>query len=377
MPQPVLPAPRTWASLDQVNAPRLRADASDAIALLAGRPLFIGQDTLGTALSSGPDNTIPMNAELADTWNGHNQAGAGAVPSQYFAQLAGWYLCESMIPYSYASTTQVPFAAGFIAKTGGVTGGVIRGPVTLNGSNHFPVPQSVDLILQTVTGPTGGGGDYIQPTGLQISGGNLNLISGGNQLPTVTVRWVAAPSGTVSLPLPPLAVCPSPVTHAWLNANVRDTVAFLVYPPICKAYYTPGSVTMPAQAFPSGTVINLNTVAVDNYGGYTTGASGGYTAPVAGNYLVAGQVNFAAYGTTAAVGYSCGLSVNGGTTAWGSSVFENTLNTSGAGAAVMRRIRLAAGDTVQLVGQQSTSGALAYNATAANQTRFIAVWEGS
>ena len=61
--------------------------------------------------------------------------------------------------------------------------------------------------------------------------------------------------------------------------------------------------------FPAGTVINLTTVAVDNYGGITTGASGGYTAPVTGNYFCYGQLNL---GATAAGGsYGAGPSCYG------------------------------------------------------------------
>jgi hypothetical protein len=372
MPQPVLPTPRTWASLDQVNAPRLRADASDAIALLAGRPLFIGQDTSGTATTSGTEVGVPFNSELVDTWNGHNSL---SLPT-YYCQFPGWYLAKGTVPWAYTTATQALFAAGFSGVSGGSAFGPIRGQLQLVGSGKNPSPQVCDLISMSVTGPIGGGGDSIVMTQLQTSGGGVNLAATATKFPYVSIRWVSALTGTQPLPVPPLAVAPSPITHAWCNANIRDTIEFLIYPPICKAYYVTGSASIPNQAFPSGTVVALNTIAVDNYGGYTTGGSGGYTAPVAGNYFCYSQVNFAAFNTTAGVAYSAGLQVNGGTIQWGDSVFQSTAQVTGAGAVIMRRLRLAAGDFVSPCAQQSTGGTLGLNATAANQSRFIAVWEG-
>jgi hypothetical protein len=372
MPLPVLPTPRTWASLDQVNAPRLRADASDAIALLAYRPLFIGQDLAGTTTTSGTEAGVPFNSELADTWNGHNSV---SLPT-YYCQFPGWYLAKGTVPYAYTTATQALFAAGFSGVSGGVAFGPIRGQLQLMGAGKNPAPQVCDLISLSVTGAIGGAGDSVVMTQLQQSGGGLTLAATGSKFPYLSVRWVAALTGTQPLPVPPLAVAPSPITHAWLNANVRDTIGFLVYPPVCKAYYVAGSASIPAQAFPAGTIVPLTNTAVDNYGGFTTGASAGYTAPVGGNYFCYSQVNFAAYNTSGAVAYSAGLQVNGGTIQWGDSVYQTTAQVSGAGAVVMRRLRLAAGDSVSPVCQQSTSGALTLNASAANQTRFVAVWEG-
>ena len=75
--------------------------------------------------------------------------------------------------------------------------------------------------------------------------------------------------------------------------------------------------------------------------------------------------------------YAAGLTVSGGTAQWGDIItFAPASGTTG-GATVSRRLRLSAGQTVQLVGAQGSGGALAYAVGAQNQTRFIALWEGS
>lgn len=111
----------------------------------------------------------------------------------------------------------------------------------------------------------------------------------------------------------------------------------------------------------------------DNYGGFTTGAAAKYTIPVAGRYLIAGQITFAASSTAAT--YACGLQVNGTTLYYGGIVRFAGTSLAG-GASITKRLRLNAGDTVQLVAVQQSGAALAYNATASNQTRLLAVWEG-
>jgi hypothetical protein len=374
MPGPIapIPSPRTWAS-GPVLAPSLRADVSDAVAFLSYRPLGIFANQSGTSWAQGADTSLGCPVEFYDNWNGHN----GASVSQYFAQAPGWYLCKSIVPFVYSGATQFMFRAGFTGLVNGVTMPVTSGPIQENASQHFPAPVDVDLIEQVVTGPIGGTGDYIQPTAFQGTTGAINIQNSTNVYPYFSVRWVALNTGTTGLPVPANPAWVSPpsfVTSAFLNANIRDTIRFLLYPPIAKAIYTPGSTTLPSQTFPAGTVINLTTVVVDNYGGITTGASGGYTAPVTGNYYVYGQFNI---GATAAGGsYGAGLSVAGGTTMWGDVVAKSS-DTAGAGAGVGRRLRLTAGQQVQLVGTQNTGAAVAYDGAAVGQTRLVVVWEGA
>ena len=377
-PFPSVPSPATWVN-GPVLTSSLRNDVTNAVNFLSQRPLFVGQMTTGASTGSGTDAPMALTGELVDTWNGHNTASGNW--QTYYCQFPGWYLCQSFTPFAYTTATQILFSAGMIAKTGGVTQTVVRGQLQLMGSGKHPGPKCCDLIQMSATGPIGGGGDSVTPTALQISGSTLSyLATPASLLPFFSVRWVSALSGTAGLPVPVNASWPVPtayITPAFLNTNIRDTINFLAYPPVCKAYYTAGSSSLPNQAFPNGTVVPLNTIMVDNYGGFTTGGSGGYTAPVAGVYLLAAQVNFASYNSAGGVAYSAGLSVNGGTIQWGDSVFQSGAQTTGAGACVRRRLRLNAGDYVQFYGQQSTGGSLNLNATGSNQTRFIALWEGS
>lgn len=375
-----LPNPRTWSLDDLITVPRLRADVANAVAFLTQRPMLAAQNNTASPFASGSDATMTMNTELADNWNGHVTISAGgALGNQYWAPVPGWYLCRSVIAPAI-STPAAPFvtAAGFQGITGGTSFGPFRGGTVLIGPASSPVTmaaQCCDLIEQTASGSPGGSGDYIQPTFLQGSGSTLNLNANAGLLPFVTIRWVCAISGTQPLPVPPLTAAPSPITAAWLNANARDAIRFLTYPPVCKAIYTPGTATLPSGTLGTPSVVPLTTVTVDNYGGYTTGASAKYTAPVAGVYFLHGSYNLA--GSSAATSYAAGLSVNGGTAQWGDIVtFAPAAGVNG-GATVTRRLRLNAGDTVQFVASQSSGSAIAYSTSAALQTRFIAVWESA
>jgi len=370
MPGPIspMPSPRTWAS-GPVLAPSLRADVSDAVAFLSYKPLFAAQDTNGGAVSG--TGTLGVATELYDNWNGHN----GSAIDQYYCQLPGYYLARSVIPFLYSSATQALFCGGFSAVNNGAAVANTWGGRNLAGSTRNAVAITCDLIPQTITGAIGGSGDYIQFN--LFAGASTTLQTASTQLPAVCLRWVSALTGTQPLPVPanPAWVSPpSYVTSAFLNANIRDTIRFLLYPPVGKAIYTAGSSTLPSQAFPAGTVVPLTTAVVDNYGAFTTGASAAYTAPVAGNYFCYGQFALAANANS--TGYCAGLSVAGGTTQWGDSVFKVS-DTVGGGATVMKRLRLTAGQTVQLVACQGSGGAIAYDTAAVDQTRLIVVWEGS
>lgn len=368
MPQAIVPAPRTWSPGDLILAPRLRADVSDAVAFLTQRPFFAGQNTLAPSWPNSANNALPLNAELTDFWNMHSTTQNS---SQLYCQAPGWYLCRAAVPFAYTTATQQQFACGFTPHTGGVTGTNTLG-VMVQGSGHNPMPVCCDLIQQTVTGGIGGGGDYIQPTAFQASGGAINLISTATVQPNVSARWVCANSGTQPLPIPPLATAPSPITSAWLNANVRDTINFLIYPPIVRAVYAPGASTLANSAWPAGSTVPLNAETVDNYGAFNTGTFT-FTAPVAGIYYCYGQFCLGASAAFGSIG--AGFSVGGGTTQWGDSPFTNSVG--GAGATVTKRLRLTAGQTVQFMATQNSGGAVAYSTSANNQTRAIFVWEGA
>jgi hypothetical protein len=363
---PGLPAPRTWSLNQLVRVPALRADLEQAVALLAQRPYFVAQDTVGGAVGSGGDVTVSFDATLTDVWGGF----ANPASNVYTCQLQGWYLCEARLPFNYTSSTPAQLLAGF-SSSDTSAGATFYGAPTVSGSTTFTIARSLDLI-QMLTG--GSSGTVTAVLARQNSGGTVNLNNGAPEIPTVSMRWVCALSGTAPLPVPPLTAVPTPITSAWLNSCLRDTISFLIYPPAVRAHYTAGSSTLANTTLASPAVVPLTTVDLDNYSGYTTGASAHYTAPVSGRYFFAGQVFLASSSTT--TWYACGVRVNGTTAYWGG--IPRFAGTSQAGgAAVVKRLRLNAGDTVQLIAAQASGGAIAYNTTASNQTRFLAVWEGA
>jgi hypothetical protein len=371
---PAIPAPRTWAPGDDVLAPQMRADVSDAVAFLVSRPFFAGQNTGQTFGTGGPFN-LGLNIELDDPWNAHDFTGtvANSLSSQIWCQAPGWYLAHVYLPYNYTGSTQYQFAAGLTWTNNGVTQTPVNGGLLLCGSTHGPVAKCTDLIPQTVAGPIGGSGDWIGTVSSQNTGGNVQFAYSSTLAATTTTRWVCALTGTQPLPVPPLATVPSPLTSAWMNANVRDTINFLIYPPVCKVTLT-GSHTLASSTFPAGNYVPFNSVTFDNYGGFTTGSTAVYTAPVAGRYYVYGQFNLAAASSTAL--YGAGIIVNGGTTQWGDVIYK-TSDSYGGGATVGKQIRLNAGDTVGLVSTQNSGSTISFNTAAANQTRFIVCWEGA
>jgi len=365
-PTPSLPSPRTWAADDLITTPRLRADVANAVAFLAQRPYLVGQNNSGGPIATNTNTPVGLNLELTDAWNTH--ITSGSQNSQVFAPVPGWYLARNALAFTGGGQ----IAAGFNWTTGGAATSGVRGAVVANTSTQSLTAQCCDLIEQTASGPQGGSGDWIQPFCYQNTGSAANLANGTGlsaPLPTVSVRWVCAVSGAQPLPVPPLTAVPSPITHAWMNASIRDTINFLAYPPIMKAVYTPGSLTLANSSIASPATVPNGTVAVDNYGGYST-STYTYTAPVAGRYYLYGQANLAAAGS--ATYLAAGLSVNGGTAQWGD-IAGYPASLAG-GASVTRRLRLNAGDTVKLVAAQASGSAIAYNA--GNQSRFIAVWDG-
>lgn len=363
MVNPSVPSPRTWSPGDLVTVPRLRADLADAVALLAQRPYLVGQGTTGQPFASAEDIVILMDSELTDAWGGHISGSA-----DYWAPAPGWYLCDARAPFAYTSSTPAPVMAGWSGTNNGLGIPITHGAITANGSTSGNVAaRAVDLIPQTLSGPPGAG-DLIQAFARQDSSGTVSLGTAGFDLPTVSIRWVCSLTGTQPLPVPPLTPAPTPITSAWLNANLRDAVRFLTYPPVLKAHTTSGSVANSTLTSPVN--VSPATVDVDNYGAYSAGV---YTAPVAGRYLIAGQVNYASSSTTAT--YGCGIKVNG-SLLLGSAVRFAGSSLAG-GADVVKRVRLSAGDTVQLAAAQTTGSTLNLNTSTGNQTRLIAVWEGA
>lgn len=352
---PSIPAPRTWAANTVIGVPQLRADLEQAVALLGQRPYFIGQQTTGESVPSASDTTVTLDTTLTDAWG----AFANPAANVYTCQLAGWYLADVRLPIVWSGGSAAAFAAGLSVSSlnSGATAYGARSVSTVSGS---VIARTVDLLPMNA-------GDVAAVLARQESGSTLTLGTASFQLPTVAVRWACARTGTAGLPVPPLTACPSPITSAWLNSCLRDTVNFLTYPPALRAHTTSGSVANSSLSSPQA--VTLGTVDLDTYGGYSGST---YTAPVAGRYFVAGQLNFASSSTTAT--YACGVNA-GGTTYWGGAVRFAGSSLTG-GASITKRVRLTAGQTIQLVAAQSSGSSLNINTASTTQTRLIVVWEG-
>lgn len=376
MTTPALPDPATWAN-GPIPAYQLRSDVAGTVALLQHPPMFIGQQTLeGQSINSSITTAVDLDTELYDNANGHQ---VSSNPQTYYGQFAGWYLCEGSVPLNYTGG-----AGSLSAEIGTGTGGGAatfaggqRGP---NNSGRATVMNVAALVPITLTGY--GTGDYIQLGIFQSSGGFEPVNNATTKAPTLMCKWVAALAGTTGLPVPAnpaWATPPSIVTAAFLNANVRDVANFLIFPPIVGAKGSSGGSLASQSGIPAtGTKVTCPTEDVDNYTAYVSGT---FTAPVGGVYYFYGQVGV----TTAAGGgaLGAGLTVNSGNYNGGSTftIWGGTLSVpSGVVqcANVRRRLRLDAGDTVNLAGfYNDTGGASATLLTTSSAwaPRFIAVWE--
>jgi hypothetical protein len=374
-PYPTVPAPSSWTYGAPVLTSQLRNDAGNAITFLANKPGFMGWCTAGPSIAANTPTAFGLDTEQYDNWGGHSPLGSE--PAWYYCQAPGWYLCEGLAGWAYTSSTQATFQAGIGTGISGASASVSWGEILPSGSTRDPAPSVVDLIqLNNVGLPAASPvtADYVELYGRQGASGNVSAATSSGLYPRLAVRWVAATSGTVSLPVPSnpsWPVPPSYVTSAILDANIRDTIRFLTYPPVFRGYAA-GTQTLTSNAgggFPAGTVMALANTTVDNYSGWR-GSGNYWAAPVAGCYYVYGQVTLAAFPATGSL--ATGLSVNGGTVTWGASG-RSLSNSGGMCVSILKRLRLNQGDEVQLMAQQSTGSTL----TAESGTRLIAVWETS
>lgn len=380
--KPTLPNPSTWSDGLFVPAPTLRSDVSNTIDLLTGPPAFSGAQLVTTQnITNNLFQGVDIDAEYLDEWNGHRQ-----VPDSgnYYSPLAGYYLCESGVAFPSAGAgacsagIQYETAGGALTFTGGQF-------VPFNGSRNTGV-VAARLLPQTDIVQFGFG-DFTGPGAFQNSGATITLPNAATQFPYYQTRWVSAFAGTDFLPVPVNAAFPSPpsvLTGAFMNTNIRDTINYLIYPPIMEAQYNGGTATLASAAsFPQpGVQFRMDTVNVDNYLAYSTG-TGNWTAPAAGIYYCYAQTALTA--AAGAQATATGLTVtsanyNGGAkfTMWGGaqSMLPSKINCSVA----RRRIRLNAGDTVSNTGYyRDSASAAAVLAGVATQwtTRFLTVWEGA
>lgn len=228
-----------------------------------------------------------------------------------------------------------------------------------------------------------------------VAGGTIGL-DGGTSIAETAVVASGYAVGSLVVPLVASlahthasgAQVAVPVSAAFMNRNVRDTINFLTYPPIMEAYYLAGTASLASQAsLPAvGHVIPCDTTTVDNYGAYST-SSHTWTAPVAGTYWCYVQSHQSM--NTTSVALAAGLTItslnyNSGTqfTWWGGT--QAAFAGAGAGNCVVtrRRLRLNAGDTIQPAAFQNDSGSNAVTqdyvgGSSVSESRMIIVWRGA
>lgn len=375
-----LPTPSTYVS-GPVFAPQLRGDVADAVAWLSRRPMFIGAQTASNqSISDSSDTAVALDTEIADNQGGHQIV---ANQARYYAMQPGWYLAEGICPLNYTGGSG-EWSVGVGGNQSG-TFGIFYGTSMPNSSGFIPQAMGARLMQMVNTG-TYGSGDYIAMYVRQRTAVTQNLLNGTSRFPQLTARWVCANSGTASLPVPSPAAWPSPtaiVTSAFLNAQVRDVIRFLAYPPIMEWAYTSTGQNLASQtAVPAvGTTIGLTTNTVDNYSAFNN-STNTWTAPVSGLYYCYGQVSMGGLSTNVAV--AAGLTVtsanyNSGTktTLWGDARAGTTLFQSSP--VTRRRLRLNAGDTIQLAGFQRDSSSTTTNVLGSGNwtSKLITVWEAA
>lgn len=374
-PYPTVPAPSTYAS-GPVYVSQLRSDLTNGVNFLANRPGFMAYNTAGPAITTGGSGQqVGLDTEQYDNWSGHDPLGSN--PQYYYCQAAGWYLAEGYVPWSYATSTSVAFTTSLAAQT---TGGlnIFSGDQLAYNDTHIPGTYGAELFELTRVGPPNTSGvDVVILYAQQNSGSSQNLNAAATNYPRLAVRWVAATSGTTSLSIPANPAWPSPpsyVTSTFMNTNVRNALRFLIYPPIFRGWYGAGTATLASQgSFPNATKIALDNTTVDNYSGWSS-ANNWYVAPVAGVYYVYTQMSVTSAGAVAS--YGCGVQVNAGTSTWGKNI-RSPSNASGVNVGCAKRLRLNAGDTVALVGQQTSGSTLTLKGGATSGNKMIIVWESS
>jgi hypothetical protein len=368
---PSVPSPSTWSSEQVVTAPQLRSDVSNAVAFLVSPPMFVGQQTqLKQSIPNATTTGVMLDTELFDNWNGHSD---GDNPQAYYGMVQGWYLCECTIPLN-ASTTglQAALICG-VQNQGALTtyGGGLEGY-----SASFAYQNAAAMLMEQVGTLDGASNDYIYAGAWQNNSGASNqpLSNTTGAYPWLNCRWVSAISGTEPLSVPANAAFPAPpalLGHTFMNTNIRDTIRFLTYPPVMEAFYTGGGTFPSESTIPTvGTTTPLGSKTVDNYSAFST-STYTWTAPVAGLYYAYGCVSgvASAHGSNLAAGITVtSANYNSGTqiTLWGGAIAVVVSETNAA--IVRKRLRLNAGDTVQL-------GSFQYDTVNPDITWGAAPWE--
>ena len=269
----------------------------------------------------------------------------------------------------------------------------------LTGTAPLPVPSNdaFPSPFTTLTGTIAAGGTQMVPAsvaGMTFYGGRGTTLGldPGTPIAEDVMMTGTVSSGTVPITATTYAHASGatvsvPVDAPFFNKNIRDTAAFLLYPPIMQRQYLGGSpIPLASQTgLPSiGTPLSLFSPTVDNYGASN---SNGWTAPVGGLYYVHGCVAIASSATTTVA--AAGLTItsanyNSGTTftIWGGA--QSAVNSDPAGplvtqCTVTRYLRFNAGDALALAGFQhdSASGGAILQGSGEYNCRLITIWQGA
>lgn len=291
------------------------ATATELIQLNPGTTDSVAMGAYQTTTAAAPIN----NASLMVEWVG--------LPTDTITPYTG--------PYGVVVTDPqpaLPFPAPATTLSGTIAAGGTVAAVTL--------PQSI------VTGATIGLG-YQNGQPWVPGAETVTVTSAGGTLTGITATSYPHAAGE------PVAV---PVSAAFMNAQLRDAVNFLACPPMFRAYQTS------AQSIPSGDATQLTgwTVTQDNFSGWNS-SENYWVAPVSGVYLIYGLA--ALTGSTSGFEYGVAVSISDGTLQYGQYSYCDAPSPH-VGSAVpvaapfRRHMRLTAGETVALYGQQNCGAAM-------------------
>ncbi len=169
-----------------------------------------------------------------------------------------------------------------------------------------------------------------------------------------------------TIPSPPTFAVLQKLTAALMNTNVRDSVNFLIAPPLCVVTHS----TTQTLTTSTNTPIVFDTEATDTDGMHSTVSNTSrLTAVTAGYYILTGHIPFASNATGSRHAW---ISINGAATriAWtGVPAISGLVTSVGASGSVFLNV----GDYAELMGYQSSGAGLATDTTTGS-ARFTALW---
>lgn len=374
---------RTWslASSEVITAAMLRQNVTAPLWLISSPPMAIlAQQLSAPNIASGSRTTVnSLDTEILDTGGGHSDATNNF---RFYFPTSGWYLIRGALPFAAATTNNAwSFGAGITATVSGsganYDGARHAGPPS---ASAVVIPGFTELVRATAANPVTSG-DFITMYGFQDTGSGVlvGLGLGAGVFPWIAARWAGVQSGIAGLPVPSPAAFSdvTEITGAFMNANVRDAVNFLAFPPMARLKNEGNSQSVPSGADTAVTWVasNFSGFNSDNYGGWSSGTNPSrYTFPVSGRYYVYGQV---AWPSSNSGQWQCGLRVNGTSTWYGTRTSPPTTSTAGMILTAERHLRVSAGDYVEVTGTQTTGSPVSLATTSPSYSKLIVLWRGA